>query len=142
MKTSLVKDNQVKRQWHHIDASGKILGRLAVKIANLLRGRHKCIYTPHMDLGDFVVITNAKKILVTGKKEYKKKYMFYTGYMGNEKYRNFQALREKKINFIIEHAVKGMLPRNRLAHKILKKLKIYSGVEHKYKSQNLIPFEG
>ena len=136
MKTTLPKIKEIRRQWHHIDASGQILGRLAVKISNILRGRNKPIYTPHIDTGDFVIITNAEKVLVTGKKEERKQYMFYTGYMGNEKYRNLASIREKKPQFLIENAVKGMMPRNRLARQAIKKLKVYPGSKHPHEAQN------
>jgi large subunit ribosomal protein L13 len=95
MKTTLVKSSDVQRQWYIIDASGLVLGRLAVKVAGILRGRHKPTYTPHMDTGDFVIIVNADKIAVTGKKEEQKTYMFYSGWMGNEKYRTLADMREK-----------------------------------------------
>ena len=119
-----------------MDASDKVLGRMSVKIADILRGRHKPIYTPHMDTGDFVVVINAEKVAVTGNKEEQKLYMFYSGYVGNEKYRSLADFREKRPDFIIEHAVKGMLPKNRLARQMLKKLKIYAGPEHPHEAQN------
>ncbi len=119
-----------------MDASDKVLGRMSVKIADILRGRHKPIYTPHMDTGDFVVVVNAEKVAVTGNKEEQKLYMFYSGYVGNEKYRSLADFREKRPDFIIEHAVKGMLPKNRLARQMLKKLKIYAGPDHPHEAQN------
>lgn len=119
-----------------MDASDKVLGRMSVKIADILRGRHKPIYTPHMDTGDFVVVINAEKVAVTGNKEEQKLYMFYSGYVGNEKYRSLADFREKRPDFIIEHAVKGMLPKNRLARQMLKKLKIYAGPDHPHEAQN------
>ncbi|HCR37043.1 MAG TPA: 50S ribosomal protein L13, partial [Opitutae bacterium] len=123
-----------------IDASGEVLGRLAVKIANLLRGRHKPIYTPHIDTGDHVIIINADKVRLTGKKDEDKQYMFFTGYRGNEKYRNAAHFRAKNPAFLFEHAVKGMLPRNRLARQMIKKMKVYAGPEHPHAGQNPIPF--
>jgi large subunit ribosomal protein L13 len=139
MKTTLVKSSDVQRQWYIIDASGLVLGRLAVKVAGILRGRHKPTYTPHMDTGDFVIIVNADKIAVTGKKEEQKTYMFYSGWMGNEKYRTLADMREKKPVFIIEHAVKGMMPKNRLARQMLTKLKIFAGPEHPHDAQMPTP---
>lgn len=135
MKTTLAKQD-LQKQWYIIDAEGQVLGRLAVKIANILRGRHKPIYTPHLDTGDFVIVINAEKVVVTGKKEEQKQYMFYSGYMGNEKYRKLSDFRAKRPAFIIEHAVKGMLPKNRLARKMLTKLKIYADAHHPHEAQN------
>ncbi len=136
MKTYLAKKETVKPQWKVVDASGQVLGRLAVKIANILRGRDKPGYTPHVDTGDFVVVINAEKVVLTGKKEEQNQYMFYSGFVGNEKYRSVKDMRARKPAFIIEHAVKGMLPKNRLAHKMMTKLKIYAGSEHPHESQN------
>ena len=123
-----------------IDAKGQVLGRIAVQIANILRGRHRPTYTPHIDTGDFVVVVNAEKIAVTGRKEDQKKYMFYSGYFGNEKYVSIKDFRNKRPEFIIEHAVKGMLPRNRLGRVQLKKLKIYAGPEHPHQAQNPVAY--
>ena len=136
MKTTLAKQADLQKQWYIVDAEGQVLGRLAVKIANILRGRHKPIYTPHLDTGDFVIVINAAKVVVTGKKEEDKQYMFYSGYMGNEKYRKLSDFRAKRPSFIIEHAVKGMLPKNRLARKMLTKLKIYADSNHPHEAQN------
>ncbi|MBG28574.1 MAG: 50S ribosomal protein L13 [Opitutae bacterium] len=136
MKTTLPKKEELERKWFVVDASDKVLGRMSVKIADILRGRHKPIYTPHMDTGDFVVVVNAEKVAVTGNKEEQKLYMFYSGYVGNEKYRSLADFREKRPDFIIEHAVKGMLPKNRLARQMLKKLKIYAGPDHPHEAQN------
>jgi len=141
MKTTLAKDSEVTRKWYVVDARDQVLGRLAVKIANILRGRHKPTYTPHVDTGDYVVVINADKINLTGKKEEQKTYMFYTGWMGNEYYRNAADFRKRKPNFLIEHAVTGMLPKNRLASKMLKKLKIYASESHPHESQNPIALE-
>ena len=135
MKTTLAKPENFQRQWYVIDASGQVLGRLAVKIANILRGRHKPIYTPHVDTGDFVIVVNAAKVVVTGKKEEQKQYMFYSGYIGNEKYRKLSDFRAAKPAFIIEHAVKGMLPKNRLGRRLFKKLKVYTGNAHPHEAQ-------
>ena len=135
MKTTLAKNEEVERKWFVVDASDQVLGRMAVRIANVLRGRHKPIYTPHVDAGDFVVVVNAEKVAVTGNKEEQKQYMFYSGYVGNEKYRTLADFREKRPAFIIEHAVQGMLPKNRLARQMIKKLKIYSGPDHPHEAQ-------
>lgn len=143
MKTTFGNKQMAKPAWHLIDAEGQILGRLAVKIANLIRGRHKPIYTPHADMGDYVVVINADKVLLTGKKEEKKSYMFYTGYDGNEYYRNPKHFREHRPEFLLEHAVKGMLPKkSSLARAMLFKLKLYAGAQHPHQAQQLIPFQG
>lgn len=135
MKTFLARKETVEPKWFVVDASGLVLGRLSVKIANILRGRHKPTYTPHVDTGDFVVVINADKIALTGKKEDQKQYMFYSGYVGGESYRSVPHMRENKPAFIIEHAVKGMLPKNRLARQMIKKLKVYGGATHPHSSQ-------
>ena len=119
MKTYLAKKETVQPKWYLIDAEGKVLGRLAVKAANILRGRHKPTYTPHVDTGDFVVVINASKIVLTGKKEEATEYMSFSGYVGGEKYRKLTDVRRQKPEFIIMQAVKGMLPRNRLANQML-----------------------
>ena len=135
MKTFLAKKETVKRDWVIIDAKDQVLGRLAVKIANHLRGRNKPTYTPHVDTGDFVVVINADKIALTGKKEEQKKYMFYSGYVGGEKYLSVTQMQERRPDFVVKHAVKGMLPKNRLARKMLTKLKVYNGEEHPHEAQ-------
>lgn len=136
MKTFLAKKETVQPKWHIVDAEGQVLGRLAVKIANVLRGRHKSIYTPHVDTGDYVIVVNAEKVVVTGKKEEQKKYMFFSGYVGGESYRSITEQRTRNPQFIIEHAVKGMLPKNRLARQMLKKLRVFAGPEHTHAAQN------
>ncbi|MCB1120083.1 MAG: 50S ribosomal protein L13 [Verrucomicrobiae bacterium] len=138
MKSTLAKKEEVQRKWYVVDATGQTLGRLSVKIANILRGRDKPTYTPHVDTGDFVIVINAEKIAVTGKKEEQKKYMFYTGWVGNEYYRNLADFRDRKPEFIIQHAVKGMMPRNNLGRQMLRKLKIYSGSSHPHEAQEPI----
>ena len=129
------KDYLQQRKWQVIDASGVVLGRLAVQIANILRGRNKAIYTPHLDTGDFVVVINAEKMIVTGKKEDEKTYMFYSGWRGGESFRKLKKLRQTKPEWIIWHAVKGMLPQNRMGKKLITKLKIYAGPEHPHTAQ-------
>lgn len=136
MKTFLAKKETVQPKWHIVDAEGQVLGRLAVKIANVLRGRHKSTYTPHVDTGDYVIVINAEKVVVTGKKEEQKKYMFFSGYVGGESYRSITEQRTRNPQFIIEHAVKGMLPKNRLARQMLKKLRVFAGPEHTHAAQN------
>ena len=136
MKTYLAKQGEIQPKWYVIDASGMVLGRLAVKVANILRGRNNPTFTPQTDTGDFVVVVNADKVVLTGKKEEQKQYMFYSGYVGGESYRSIPDMRERRPEFIIEHAVKGMLPKNRLARRILKKLKVYSGSSHPHEAQN------
>ena len=122
-----------------MDATDQVLGRLAVTIANALRGRNKPIYTPHVDTGDYVIVINADKVKLTGSKEEQKRYMFYSGYMGGEKYRTVADFREKRPEFIITNAVKGMLPKNKLANAMLTKLKVYRGSEHPHEAQQPSP---
>jgi large subunit ribosomal protein L13 len=139
MKTFLANKESVQPKWHIVDAEGQVLGRLAVKIANVLRGRHKATYTPHVDTGDYVIVINAEKVVVTGKKEQQNKYMFFSGYVGGESYRSFSEQRERNPEFIITHSVKGMLPKNRLARQMLKKLRVFRGSEHTHAAQNPTP---
>ncbi|MCB1104034.1 MAG: 50S ribosomal protein L13 [Opitutaceae bacterium] len=136
MKTILAKKETVQPKWHLIDAEGQVLGRLAVKIANVIRGRHNPHYTPHVDTGDYVVVINAEKVVLTGKKEEQNKYMFFSGYVGGESYRKLSDVRKNKPEFIIQHAVKGMLPKNRLASQMLKKLRVFAGPTHSHEAQN------
>jgi len=133
------KKETVSHDWKIVDATDQILGRLAVKIANALRGRDKPIYTPHVDTGDYVIVINADKVKLTGSKEEDKKYMFYSGYMGNEKYRTVKDFRENRPEFIITNAVKGMLPKNKLAYSMLTKLRVYRGEEHPHTAQQPTP---
>ena len=136
MKTFLAKKETVQPKWYLIDAEGQVLGRLAVKAANIIRGRNKASYTPHVDTGDFLVIINADKVVLTGKKEEQNEYMFFSGYVGGESYRSLRQMREKNPEFIITHAVKGMLPKNRLAAKMLTKLRVFRGEAHTHEAQN------
>ena len=136
MKTFLANKETVQPKWHLIDAEGQVLGRLAVKAANIIRGRNNAHYTPHVDTGDFLVIINADKVALTGKKEEQNKYMFFSGYVGGESYRSLAEMRKKKPEFIIQHAVKGMLPKNRLAVKMLTKLRVFAGPTHTHEAQN------
>lgn len=139
MKTTLPKADAIERKWWIVDAKDLVLGRLSVKVANVLRGRNKAIYTPHMDTGDYVVVINADKVRLTGNKETQKDYMFYTGYFGNEKHISAKEMREKNPTFIIENAVKGMLPRNKLSRQIIKKLKVFAGEAHDHEAQQPQP---
>jgi large subunit ribosomal protein L13 len=139
MKTYLAKKSEVEPKWYVVDASGQVLGRLAVKIANVLRGRHRPTYTPHCDTGDYVVVINADKVVVTGRKETDKEYMSYSGFWGNEKRRTVAEYRAKRPEFIITHAVKGMLPKNRLGSAQLKKLRVFKGAEHTHEAQQPEP---
>jgi len=136
MKTYVPKKTEIKKNWYLVDAEGKILGRLASKIAQILSGKNKPIYTPFLDTGDFVVVINAKKVKVTGNKEEKKIYYHYSGYPGGMKEIVYEKLLEKKPALIIQKAVRGMLPKNKLRSKMLKKLKIYAGTEHRHQAQN------
>lgn len=139
MKTYLPKVNLDQRKWFLIDANGAILGRLAVQIANLLRGRTKPIFTHHLDAGDFVVVVNAEKVVLTGKKETKKKFMTYSGWKGGEKYTSVEQVRARHPERLIHHAVKGMIPKNRLGRVLLTKLKVYRGSEHPHAAQKPTP---
>ncbi|MDR0902946.1 MAG: 50S ribosomal protein L13 [Opitutaceae bacterium] len=136
MKTFLAKKETVQPKWYLIDAEGAVLGRLAVKIANIIRGRNKASYTPHVDTGDFVVVINAGKIALTGKKEEQNKYMFFSGYVGGESHRSLEQMRAHNPEFIIMHAVKGMLPKNRIAAKMLTKLRVFKDATHTHEAQN------
>lgn len=136
MKTFLAKKETVQPKWYLIDASGVPLGRLAVKAANMIRGRHKATYTPTVDNGDYVIVINAEKVVLTGKKETANEYMFFSGYVGGESYRKVSLMRERHPEFIITHAVKGMLPKNRIAAKMLTKLRVFAGPEHTHAAGN------
>jgi len=136
MKTFLAKKETVQPKWYLVDAEGLVLGRLAVKAANIIRGRNKAHYTPHVDTGDFLVIINADKVVLTGKKEEQNEYMFFSGYVGGESYRSLKLMRERHPEFIVKHAVKGMLPKNRLAAKMLTKLRVFKGAAHTHEAQN------
>ena len=141
MKTTLVKNSEVEPKWRIVDADGQILGRLAVKIADVLRGRDKPTYTPHTDTGDYVVVVNAEKVKLTGNKEDQKKYMCYSGYMGGEKYRSVADFREKRPEFLITNAVRGMLPKNKLARQMLRKLRVFAGPDHTHEAQKPEPMK-
>ena len=141
MKTFSAKEHEVRRDWFLIDASGKTLGRLASEIARRLRGKHKPEYTPHVDTGDYIVVVNADKIRVTGRKATDKMYHHHTGYIGNMKSISFEKLQQKAPGRVLELAVKGMLPKNPLGRAMYRKLKIYAGCEHKHAAQQPKPLE-
>ena len=141
MKTYLPKVNLEQRKWHVIDADGAVLGRLAVQVADVLRGKNKPVFTPHLDAGDFVVVINAEKVRVTGKKETEKHYMSYSGWKGGERYRSVAEVRQKRPEDLIMHAVKGMIPKNRLGRRLLTKLKVYKGTDHPHSAQQPAPLQ-
>jgi large subunit ribosomal protein L13 len=141
MKTFLPESGKVKRDWILVDADGQILGRLASELANILRGRHKPIYTPHMDTGDFVIVINAEKVRVTGKKEEQKMYVRYSGFRSGLKEFSTAAVRRDHPERLIKLAVKGMLPRNALNRRIIGKLNVYAGDKHPHAAQNPKKYE-
>ncbi len=140
MKTPSAKKEEVEQAWFVADAEGKVLGRLASEVAKILRGKHKPIFTPHVDTGDHVVIINADKIMVKGaNKPEQKVYTRYSGYPGGLKRQTFADAMEKRPTFVLEHAIKGMLPHNKLGRQMIKKLRIYAGAEHPHEAQNPQP---
>ena len=141
MKTYVATPQDRERNWVLVDANGQNLGRLATQIADLLRGKRKPTYTPHCDVGDFVVVVNAEKISVTGKKRTEKMYHRHSGYPGGLKSRSLNEMLERRPEEVLRRAVKGMLPRNRLARKQLTKLKIYAGPDHPHQAQKPQPME-
>ena len=141
MKTYSAKPREIEQSWYLVDADGETLGRLATEIADVLRGKRKPAYTPHVDTGDFVVVVNAEKIAVTGNKRADKKYYRHSGYPGGIKERSLNDMLERRPEEVIRHAVKGMLPRNRLARKQLTKLKVYAGPDHPHAAQKPTPME-
>ena len=135
MKTDYIKASEVDKKWFLVDAENKTLGRLSSKVAQVLRGKGKVNYTPHMDMGDFVIIINAEKIKLSGKKETNKEYFKHTNYPGGTRFSSVKLMRSKKPEFLLINSVKGMLPHNRLGKKILQHLKVYTGNEHPHTSQ-------
>ena len=133
--TRFISTQGADRKWYLVDAKDQVLGRLATKIARIIRGKNKAIFTPNSDTGDFVVVINADKVKMTGKREILKNYSHYSGYPGGLKTRSFEELIAKKPEFVIENAVKGMLPKTRLGKKLIKKLKVYAGEEHPHQAQ-------
>ncbi len=136
MKTFSAKAEDVKRAWWVIDAKDQMLGHVAVKAASLLRGKHKAIYTNHVDTGDFVVVINASQIKVSGKKDVQKTYMSFSGFVGGHKHETFRARRERRPDLLVERAVKGMIMHNALGATVYRKLKVYAGAEHPHEAQN------
>jgi large subunit ribosomal protein L13 len=142
MKTYSQKKGELEHCWHLVDAEGQVLGRLASQVAQLIRGKHKATFTPHMDGGDFVVVINAEKVKLTGKKLEQKQYFRHTGYMGHERFTAVADLLETHPERVIEKAVFGMLPKTTLGKQTLrKKLKVYAGTEHPHQGQNPIPVD-
>jgi len=135
MKTYSLKEKEIVRHWHVIDASGQTLGRLASRVASLLQGKHKPTYSPHLDMGDYVVVVNAEKVHITGKKRTDKVYYRHTGYMGGLKATTLEKMLAKHPQRVIELAVGGMLPRNRLGRRLLRHLKAYAGPDHPHEAQ-------
>ena len=133
--TRFIHTEDVDRKWYIVDAKDRVLGRMATEIAKVIRGKNKAIFTPNMDTGDFVVVVNADKVRVTGKRENLKQYIRHSGYPGGQKVTSFKEMMKKKPEFVVESAVKGMLPKNRLGRKLIKKLKVYSGEDHPHKAQ-------
>ena len=141
MRTYSPKPGDIQRNWHVIDATDVVLGRLAVQSANLLRGKHKAMYAPHMDTGDFVIIINADKVALSGNKRTTKMAYRHSGYPGGLTATPIGVLLEKDARKAVEKAVWGMLPKNKLGRALLKKLKVYSGPEHPHQAQQAVPFE-
>lgn len=136
MNTYMAKAEDVQRKWYVVDAEGVVLGRLATQIATILRGKHKPIYTPHVDTGDYVIVVNADKVVLTGKKLDQKVYYSHSGFPGGLKETVYRRLMSEKPEFVIKHAVVGMLPKGPLGRQMAKKLKVYAGAEHEHAAQN------
>ncbi len=141
MKTFSAKAHEVERKWYVIDAEDKVLGQVAVEAATLLRGKHKPIFTAHVDTGDYVIITNAEKVVLTGNKENEKIYTHYTGYVGNQKVETPSKVRARRPELLLERAVRGMIPHNKLGDAIYKKLKVVVGPEHGHEAQQPETYE-
>lgn len=141
MKTFSAKPAEVERDWYVVDGDGKTLGRLATEVARRLRGKHKPEYTPHVDTGDYIVVVNADKVKVTGNKSTDKMYYHHTGFPGHLRGKNFAKQHAEKPESVVEIAVKGMLPKNRLGRAMAKKLKVYAGAEHRHHAQQPKPLE-
>ncbi len=134
-KSYSMKASEISKKWYVVDAEGKVLGRLATQIATILKGKNKPEFTPSMDMGDFVVVINAEKVALTGKKEEQKEYFSHSGYPGGDRFRSVSKYRAEKPEFIIEHAVKGMLPKGPLGKQIANNLKVYAGKDHPHAAQ-------
>ncbi len=140
MQTHAVRASEIERQWLVIDADGQVLGRLATEVARLLRGKHKAMYTPHLDTGDHVVVVNADKVRLTGKKEAKKQYFSHSMYPGGLRWRSLVEVRATHPDRVVRQAVKGMLPKNSLGRAMLRKLKVYEGPAHPHAAQAPKPY--
>jgi large subunit ribosomal protein L13 len=141
MKTVFEKPASVERKWYIIDANGKVLGRVAAKVASIVRGKNKTCFVPHQEVGDFVVVINADKIVVTGRKAEQKIYYHHTGYPGGLKAHTYEKVKERHPTMPLEQAIKGMLPKGPLGRKMAKNAKIYAGLEHPHTSQKPVPIE-
>lgn len=141
MRTHVPSETEIERRWYLVDAAGQPLGRLASRIATILRGKHKPMFTPHLDVGDFVVMVNAEKVLLTGKKAEQKEYFRHSGYPGGERIIPFKEMVSKHPERVIELAVRGMMPRTNLARRQLRKLKVYAGPEHPHQAQAPEPLD-
>ena len=141
MKTHIPKPQDIHRKWYLADAEGKVLGRFASTIATILRGKHKPTYSPHMDVGDHVVVINADKIRVTGKKALQKEYYRYSGYPGGLTTTSYAKLIQEKPERVLEHAIRGMLPHNKLGRQMFRKLRVYAGPEHTHQAQKPEPID-
>jgi large subunit ribosomal protein L13 len=141
MRTYTPNVDEIERRWWVVDATDRPLGRLATQLARILRGKHKPIYTPHLDTGDYVVILNASRVRLTGDKADKKEYFRHSGYMGGERFIPYKRMLAKHPERVVELAVKGMLPKNALGREMRKKLKVYAGAEHPHQGQNPQPLE-
>jgi large subunit ribosomal protein L13 len=141
MKTYTPKLTEIQRRWWVVDAEGKVLGRLASEIAQILRGKHKPMFTPHLDTGDYVIVVNAEKVRLTGNKAENKAYFRHSGYMGGERFIPFKDMLEKHPDRVIDLAVKGMLPKNNLGRLMRRKLKVYAGAAHPHEAQQPAPLE-
>lgn len=138
-KTKSANNGTVKKEWYVVDAEGQTLGRFASKVANILRGKHKTNFTPHVDCGDNVIIINAEKVRFTGNKMNDKDYVFYSGFPGGQRFESAKSLLEKRPTYIVEHAVDGMLPNNKLGREIFRNLFVYAGSEHPHAAQQPKP---
>ena len=141
MPTSMPRESDIQRKWYVVDAEGQVLGRLATRVATVLRGKHKPIFTPHLDVGDHVVVINAEKVQLTGRKLKDKQYRWHTGYIGGLKEVSAETMLRTHPDRVIEWAVEGMLPKNRLGRAMAKKLKVYRGAEHPHDAQQPQPLE-
>lgn len=141
MQTYSLKAKDIRKDWYVVDAEGQVLGRLAARIASVLRGKHKPTFTPHLDMGDCVIVTNAEKVLATGDKDSKKEYWRHSGFMGGAKTVLLEDLRRRHPERIIQSAVKGMLPHNKLGRRVIKHLKVYAGPDHPHEAQLPKPLE-